>query len=257
MTHIRSTRILGTVIIAILISPFEGLLSPAAAQGWSWPENPENLKVLGDTTSPETLSRTMRGFASSLGVRCHHCHVGEPGAPLSEYDFPSDDKRTKRVAREMLRMVRMINAEVIAEIEEPSGKQVTCFTCHRGQETPPPPLHTRLLEIEAEEGIEAAMAEYDQLHEVHFGTGVYDFGPRTFTKLADGLLEKEKAEAAVTALERGMKEHPDDYLIRFYASRAYLTVEDTTLGRIHLEKAVALNPKAGWLRGQLNALSAH
>lgn len=257
MRHIKSKIIPAAAVFASLLFLFDSFFSPASAQGWSWPENPENLKVLGDTTSPETLSRTMRGFASSLGVRCNHCHVGEPGAPLSEYDFPSDDKRTKRVAREMLRMVRLINSDVIAEIEEPSGKQVTCFTCHRGQETPPPPLHTHLYEIDAKEGIQAAMARYDELHDAHYGTGVYDFGPRTFTKLADRLLEEEKAEATVTALERGIEEYPDDYLIRFYASRAYLAIKDTTLGRIHLEKAVALNPRAGWLRGQLNALSAH
>ena len=248
-----------SIKILLLIAVGGLMLVPteSSAQRWSWPENPENLKVLGDTASVATLSSTMRGFSSALGVRCQHCHVGEAGMPLSEFDFPSDDKRTKRVAREMLRMVQMINRDVISNIEEPSGARVTCFTCHKGQSTPPPPLHTHLTAVILDEGIDAAMTRHDELRDEFYGSGVYNFGPRTFTRIADALLEDEMADEAITILDRGIDEHPDDYLIRFYMSRAYLANEDTTVARIYLEKAITLNPGAGFLRGRLDAISAH
>ena len=233
------------------------LPAESTAQGWSWPENPENLKVLGDTVSVATLSSTMRGFTSALGVRCQHCHVGEAGIPLSEFDFPSDDKRTKRVARDMFRMMQMINNDVIANIEDPSGAKVTCFTCHKGQSTPPPPMHIHLAEVISEDGIDAGMTRYTELHDEFFGMGVYDFGPRTFTRVADALLEDDMHDEALTILARGAKDHPDDSLIQFYTSQAYLAKEDSTLARIYLEKAVTLNPGAGFLRGKLRAVAAH
>ena len=250
---VQSLKILFVVAAGGLI------LSPASslAQRWSWPENPENLQVLGDTVSVATLSRTMRGFTSALGVRCEHCHVGEAGMPLSEFEFPADDKRTKRVARDMIRMVQMINRDVIANIEEPSGVEVACFTCHKGQSTPPPQLHTHLIEVVSEDGIEAAMVRLDELREEFYGTGVYDFGPRTFTRVADRLLEDDMADEAITVLAVGADEHPDDFLIQFYTSQAYLAIEDTTVARIYMEKAITLNPQAGFLRGRLNALSTH
>ncbi|MGA7306979.1 MAG: hypothetical protein WBW88_19070 [Rhodothermales bacterium] len=70
----------------------------ASAQGWHWPDKAKNLNVLPDTTSAEMLSRVMHGFTSGLGVRCVHCHVGEEGKSLANYDFAADDKREKPAA---------------------------------------------------------------------------------------------------------------------------------------------------------------
>jgi photosynthetic reaction center cytochrome c subunit len=58
-------------------------------------------------------------------VGCNFCH----NAP----DYTNDDKYTKRVAREMLKMTRHINTDWTKHV----GKTgVTCFTCHRGQAVP-------------------------------------------------------------------------------------------------------------------------
>ena len=53
------------------------------------PDELKNLKVLPQDISQKDLVNQMRGFATGLGVRCHHCHVGEPGASLEGYDFAS------------------------------------------------------------------------------------------------------------------------------------------------------------------------
>ena len=47
------------------------------AQGFRWPEEPENLTVLPNEVKGGKLGQVMRGFASDLGVRCEYGHVGE------------------------------------------------------------------------------------------------------------------------------------------------------------------------------------
>ena len=89
------------------------------------PPAPRNLKVL--TVEEE---RPMMGqMRASLGVMCTHCHV---------QDRASDENPKKVVARQMMQMVKDINAKF------PDGKvHVTCYTCHRGklapEMAPPPP----------------------------------------------------------------------------------------------------------------------
>jgi hypothetical protein len=83
---------------------------------------PKNLQVLDQATFAEA----MQSFVQALGVadqgRCNYCHVE---------DRASDDKMQKVTARNMITMVREINARF------PDGKQhVTCYTCHRGSTTP-------------------------------------------------------------------------------------------------------------------------
>jgi len=226
----------------------------ATAQGWTWPENPENLKVLPDTISPEVLRQTMRGFTSALGVRCEHCHVGQAGMPLSEFDFPADEKREKQVAREMIRMVERINDDFLAGIEEPSGTKVTCFTCHREQPTPPEPLDRLLVGTFTDEGPEVAMSQNRELRDAFYGSGVYNFSARTFTRVADELLGQDRSDDAIMILQLGLDEHPEDGLVRFYVGQAYLAGGDTLLARMHLEEALLLSPESGFIRRALQSL---
>ena len=67
----------------------------------------------------------MRNFTSALGVRCQFCHVGQEGQPLAPFDFASDQKRNKLVARQMLRMVAEINA--LAYRYQPNGRGTVGF----------------------------------------------------------------------------------------------------------------------------------
>jgi len=94
-----------------------------------------NLRVLPPNITHDELIATMRGIARSLGTRCNHCHVANPPDAKEEFDYPSDAKPEKRVARTMLRMVRNINAEYVSRVNA-HGQTVTCFTCHRGHTVP-------------------------------------------------------------------------------------------------------------------------
>ena len=111
-----------------------GLLADRASD--QIPADFTNLQVLPEDTAQVALVSTMRNFAIGLGVRCEHCHVGE-GSDLSQFDFASDDKPTKAVARRMLQMTMAINGTHLEGVGEPSETfKVTCFTCHRGELKP-------------------------------------------------------------------------------------------------------------------------
>lgn len=82
----------------------------------------KNLKVLPDDAN---LIPAMRSFETALGVMdCNFCHDANAGKD-------SDANPRKLKARMMITMVRDINKEF------GDGKDhVTCYTCHRGSQTP-------------------------------------------------------------------------------------------------------------------------
>jgi hypothetical protein len=131
-----ATALFGLSVAAAQTSP-----SPGVPQA---PGSPpfKNLQVFPkDIARPQLLS-AMRFFSQSLGVRCTFCHVGVEGQPPSTYDFASDAKKEKLIARKMLAMVQRINTQDFNVQDGMSNAKVTCFTCHRGSMKPltmPPP----------------------------------------------------------------------------------------------------------------------
>lgn len=94
-----------------------------------------NMKIpwLGATDAQTLLAIMNEGYAKALGVRCTYCHVVT--------DFSSDAKRTKRAAREMAVMHRMIN-NALQQMEHSAtavreDRYIVCATCHRGSPRPP------------------------------------------------------------------------------------------------------------------------
>ena len=117
--------------------PPQAPAQPAQPARWQ-PPDPTNLQVFPKDIAKPALIQTMRGFTQALGVRCEFCHVGE-GNDLSTFDFASDDRRQKRNARLMIRMMTDLNSKYLAEVPEPrpaGTPAVTCYTCHRGQTRP-------------------------------------------------------------------------------------------------------------------------
>lgn len=113
----------------------------------------KNLQVFPKDIPRQQLIDIMKGFTRALGVRCNHCHVVTATEPKETFDFPSDAKEEKRVARVMLRMASEINNAWMPRVEAaehpeaaapppPEQPKVSCWTCHRGKpepENPPPP----------------------------------------------------------------------------------------------------------------------
>jgi hypothetical protein len=123
-----------TVILTALAT---ALLVAAAAQA-----EQKNVQMLTNLSDYELL-RTMNMMRSALGVHCDFCHAV---SKETGWDFPSDEKKEKKTAREMISMVLKLNKEQF------SGRsEVSCNTCHRGAVNPqalvslpqtPPPFPT-------------------------------------------------------------------------------------------------------------------
>jgi hypothetical protein len=95
----------------------------------------KNIQAFRGLPSTDLMG-AMSFMAAALGTRCEHCHVtSENGKSPME----KDDKAAKRRAREMIAMVKAINASNFNR-----KALVTCATCHHGQTTPSaaPPLLT-------------------------------------------------------------------------------------------------------------------
>ena len=89
-------RLLATFGLAFAL--IVGSALPARAQPG---DKPRNLKVLPADLSRDSIVKIMRfTVASGLGVTCGYCH-GAPGLPFDSFDFASDERQTKRTAREM------------------------------------------------------------------------------------------------------------------------------------------------------------
>ena len=112
-------------------------LSAAQSTAKFPPDSLVNTRVIPHTTPVAGVIGVMKNFTQALGVRCQYCHVGVEGQPLTSFDFVTDEKRTKIVARQMMVMLQDINRRIdsLPGRVDPSLK-VTCATCHRGRTNP-------------------------------------------------------------------------------------------------------------------------
>jgi hypothetical protein len=103
-------------------------------------DKPKNLKVLPKNISGRELHNIMKGYSASLGVRCNFCHVSEKveGQDKPKFDFASDNKPEKNIARDMMRMTAAINEHYIGKMigGDHTLEQIACVTCHMGRKTP-------------------------------------------------------------------------------------------------------------------------
>lgn len=99
-----------------------GPVSPASSSTKKAEEQFKNIQVLKGIPA-EQLIPTMQFISASLGVECEFCH--EPKA------FDKDDKKPKQTARKMMEMMFAINK---GNFE--GHREVTCYSCHRGNAHP-------------------------------------------------------------------------------------------------------------------------
>lgn len=227
------------------------LLAPGRSLEAQIPEKFENLQVLPKDISRGELMQVMRSFALGLGVRCSHCHVGEEGRPLSTYDFPSDDKAPKRMARVMMRMARDINQVYLTQLDTISHThggggeshthagsriEVQCVTCHRGQPRPQS-LETVLRQAIADSGVETAVRTYRELKDRYYGGFSYDFRERPLNTIAQELLRQDRAQDALAILALNLETNPE-------SAQAYQLEGDAHLALGHRDAALASYRKA-------------
>jgi hypothetical protein len=230
--------------------------SVAAAQGKFPPDSFTNLKVLPKDISKPALINMMRSFTGALGVRCQYCHVGREGMPLDSFNFASDDKRTKKVARVMLHMVMHINEEHLAEVPDRPEPHVVvkCATCHRGIARPIL-LDDDLQLTLADSGLDAAVRRYRALRDQYYGSGAYDFRDGVLTGLARGEMQAGRVDNAIGLLKLNAEFNPTVAFIPAALGDAYLQKGDTAKALESYRAALAKDSTLGLARARLRQLT--
>lgn len=233
-----SSPIFATALVTLL-----GLCAGGAAG--QIPDEFTNLELLDKDIEKRQLVSIMRDWAVGLGVRCNHCHVGPDN--LVGMDFASDEKATKQTARQMLEMARAVNRELLADLpvveEGASHQNVSCYTCHRGQAKPPRNIVVELGEIAQTEGVDAALAQYDELRAEHYGSGVYDFSEGALTQAAGYLMQSGGAMDAIKTLEKNLEHYPSSADSQAMIGMIHMESGEAGAAKSAFEGALALDPE--------------
>jgi photosynthetic reaction center cytochrome c subunit len=197
----------------------------AATPGKTAGQEFKNIQVLKDIPADELIP-TMQFISASLGVECEFCHV--------ERDKDKDDKKTKKTAREMMRMVQAINQNNFS-----GQREVTCNTCHRGAIRPEGipailPEAPKLASAEGDRDDEAARATWPS-------------GDAVLAKYLDALGGKAALDKVTTRVEKG------NTLLgggRGLPIEIFAKAPDLRVSVMHMpngESVTGYNGKGGWL----------
>lgn len=123
----RKTLVIGALVVATFAAQ-------SFIQKEQHHEKPQNLKILPKDISGEELHKVMREYSMSLGVHCNFCHESQKveGQERPKYDFASDKKEEKEIARDMMKMTEALNKKYMSKIQDGKLRPVTCVTCHNG-----------------------------------------------------------------------------------------------------------------------------
>ena len=219
-----------------------------------------NLQVWPKDTPRAQVLQTMEAFNDSLGVECTYCHV--PG------NMASDDKREKRVARQMILLRDSINVMLPATVGKPAGAgptagdglpgapvRVLCRSCHRGLPIPRQ-LADVVTEAAANGGAAAGLSRYSELRERFYGGQEYDFREGSLITVADRAVTASKPDDAIQYLETNLKYFPKSARTYEALARARMAKNDRPGAIQALETAATLDPKREQIRAQLQRLKS-
>ena len=177
----------------------------------------QNIQALPADISRDELTDVMLGFLQALGLPrragagCLHCHEGNLDVPRSEWNYASDAKPAKHTARRMIEMVRSINAEHLASLEQRKAPsfEVGCVTCHEGR-LDPRPLPLLLADAETLGGVDSVLATYSRIHRRFFGAAAYDLRVGVLASLAHTKAESGDFSDALRLSALNEETHPTD-----------------------------------------------
>jgi hypothetical protein len=215
------------------------------------PDSLVNTQVIPRTMPVSQVIGAMRNFTFDLGVRCQYCHVGQEGQPLERFDFAVDEKRTKLVARQMMRMVQEINRRLDSLPGRASaGLQVTCNTCHRGTSRPVP-LFTLIGDAAIAAGPDSAVRAYRALREQYYGRDAFDFGESSLNRAAFRLGRASKFDEAFAMLRLNEELYPNSSGMYVFRGNINLMKVDTTAAEAAFREAVRRDPSNEEAKGRL------
>lgn len=231
-------------------------LSASAAVAQPAPPPPlTNLQIYPKDTPRPQLIATMQGFVQALGVQsaggCGYCHVGTAPA----FDFASDTKPAKTVARKMILMSREITAKLPDVTGKPAAEvtRLRCATCHRGVAIPKL-LPDILTETAAKSGTASAVQQYRELRTKYYGGQSYDFSENALVAAAVPLINGNKPDDAITWLQLNAEFYPKSSSTYAALGQAYAKKSETQNAIKSFEKAVELDPNNQNAKRQLEQL---
>jgi hypothetical protein len=125
-----AASVVGLGAVVLMTTGFGIPAQPASAQAPAQPQMSEqafkNIQIMKGIPVDEFMG-TMGLFSAALSVCCGDCHIGA-GSSNPQWDA---DPTRKQVARRMVQMVNAINRDNFG-----GRRIVTCWTCHRGNQTP-------------------------------------------------------------------------------------------------------------------------
>ena len=218
------------------------------------PDSLVNTKIIPHDTPPIQVVGIMRNFAIELGVRCQFCHVGQEGQPLAQFDFVSDEKRTKLVARQMMLMVQEINRRVDSLPGHTAGLTVTCVTCHRGV-SKPVALSTLVAEAAVAAGADSALRLYRALKQRYANGDAYDFREGSLNTAAFRTGRAGKIDDALTLLDFNETMFPSSSAMSVFRGNILLMRADTTNAATAFREAVRRDSTNAEARGRLRDIN--
>lgn len=236
-------------------------------------EPPKNLQVLPRDTPRNQVTALMRTFAMSLGVRCEHCHAEDPAAAAAaasapagggrggrgggpQLDYSLDDKETKKVAREMMKMVMDINGKYLpgAGRTITDLTRVTCETCHHGLARPRT-LRAALTEAVQANGADSAIALYRALRLRYFGSAAYDFSEPSLNETGSQLSRvPDHRKAAIAILKLNLEFFPQSMATWTNLANVSVAAGDTAGAVDAINRALAIQPENNQLRNLLQRI---
>ena len=230
-------------------------LLPRSADAQWPPARVQNVKVLPADITIRALVDTMAGFTRALGVRCTYCHVGAESDPLDKYDFVSDSLPAKVNAREMMRMVQVINQDHLGKLaarREPRIT-VTCATCHRGVREPRP-LQQILLAAYDAAGVDSTVAAYQALRQRYYGAAAYDFGEVALADVGNAMVRRGRPADGLRIHLLNVASVPLSTFALRQTAQVQLTMGDTAAAIVSYERALAVNVNDAQSKSALEAL---
>lgn len=247
-------RVVKPLVLVGAMAVSVGAALPAQPAGKFPPDSLVNTKVISHATPVLQVVGTMRNFTSALGVRCQFCHLGQEGQPLPQFDFVSDDKRTKQVAREMMKLVEEVNHRLDAlPGRAANGLQVTCNTCHRGANKPTP-LFQVMVDAAAAAGADSAIKAYRALRQLYYGRDTYDFSEASLNIAAFRTGQAGKPDEALKLLALNEEMFPASSGLSVFRGNILLMKADTTAAATAFREAIRRDSTNAEARGRLRTI---
>ena len=246
---------LGFVIIAASLSAAQPPPAAGGGQRGGAPAPPpmSNLQIIPKDTPHEQVLQTMQAFTQSLGVQCNYCHVQEGRGGRN--DFATDEKPTKKTARQMMTFARELNEKLPAVVGKAANEttQVGCSTCHRGVPIPKQLVNV-LNETVNAKGMDAAVAQYKELRTKFYGGMAYDFSENGLITMAQRAIAADRVDNAIGWLNVNLEFFPKSSRTYQTLAQAHQRKNDKDAAIKDLEKAVELDPNNNQAKAQLQQL---